>query len=88
MQVARNHYKEMDGIPETPDNSDVKTKMKKKTKLLWKKEWIPIRQLATPQKIHKDAHSKIRFTTRSGRNEQFKVVKSLIPHVSDESANL
>ena len=30
MQVARNHYKEMDGIPETPDNSDVKTKMKKK----------------------------------------------------------
>ena len=30
VQVARNHYKEMDGIPETPDNSDVKIKIKKK----------------------------------------------------------
>lgn len=78
----------MDGIPETPDNSDVKTKIKKKQNYCGRKNGYQLGSLQHREKSHKDAHSKRRFTTRSGRNEQFKVVKSLIPHVSEESANL
>ena len=53
MQVARNHYKEMDGIPETPDNSDVKTKMKKKTKLLGRKNGYQLCSLQHRKKVIK-----------------------------------